>query len=213
MSKIYRRMSEAEAAGYLSIPMNTLIVYHARPDGDTVGCAIALSIALNSLGSRAYFAGVDEVPERLRFLCPESFVSAKYENLPSDFKPERIITVDAAAPELVGEIYDEEDIIDKNFCALGGNKYVINTRMLVKEVYDRMGIGDAPKAIAGKPLLSVMLEKLGRLPVEDEAFFYEGMKITPKSFDGGKPTEVIVRLVDEDESAALKEEDSGEVRA
>ena len=124
-----------------------------------------------------------------------------------------LVTIEDILEELVGEIYDEEDIIDKNFCALGGNKYVINTRMLVKEVYDRMGIGDAPKAIAGKPLLSVMLEKLGRLPVEDEAFFYEGMKITPKSFDGGKPTEVIVRLVDEDESAALKEEDSGEVRA
>jgi phosphoesterase RecJ-like protein len=107
MNKIYRRRSEAEVAGYLSIPMNTLVVYHARPDGDTVGCAIALAEAMKALGSRAYFTGVDEVPERLRFLCPDDFVSAKYENLPSDFTPERIITVDAAAPELVGDIYDE----------------------------------------------------------------------------------------------------------
>ena len=107
MNKTYRRRSEAEVAGYLSIPMNTLVVYHARPDGDTVGCAIALAEAMRALGSRAYFTGVDEVPERLRFLCPADFVSAKYENLPSDFVPERIITVDAAAPELVGEIYGE----------------------------------------------------------------------------------------------------------
>lgn len=71
--------------------------------------------------------------------------------------------------------------------------------MLIENVYDRMGIGKAPKKIAQKPLLSVMLEKLGRLPVEDETLFYEGMKITPKSFSGGKPLEVVIQLTDDEE--------------
>ena len=87
MNKTYRRRSEAEVAGYLSIPMNTLVVYHARPDGDTVGCAIALAEAMKAFGSRAYFTGVDEVPERLRFLCPDDFVSAKYEISPRILHP------------------------------------------------------------------------------------------------------------------------------
>jgi CBS domain containing-hemolysin-like protein len=117
-----------------------------------------------------------------------------------------LVTIEDILEELVGEIYDEEDIIDKNFCALGGNKYVINTRMLIEDVYERMGIGKAPKQIAHKPLLSVMLERLGRLPSEDEVFFYEGMKITPKSFEGGKPSEVVVQLIDGDEAAAQPEE-------
>ena len=123
-----------------------------------------------------------------------------------------LVTIEDILEELVGEIYDEEDIIDKNFCTLGGNKYVVNTRMLIKDVYERMGVGDAPKNIAHKPLLSVMLEKLGRLPVEDEEFCYEGMKITPKTFDGGKPTEVTVQLIDEDESSNLADEKAEEVR-
>ncbi len=117
-----------------------------------------------------------------------------------------LVTIEDILEELVGEIYDEEDIIDKNFCALGGNKYVVNTRMLIEDVYERMGIGSAPKHIANKPLLSVMLEKLGRLPNEDELFFYEGMKITPKSVVGGKPSEVVVQLVDGDEVIASTEE-------
>ena len=117
-----------------------------------------------------------------------------------------LVTIEDILEELVGEIYDEEDIIDKNFCALGGNKYVVNTRMLIEDVYERMGIGSAPKHIANKPLLSVMLEKLGRLPNEDEVFFYEGMKITPKSVVGGKPSEVVVQLVDGDEALASSEE-------
>ena len=117
-----------------------------------------------------------------------------------------LVTIEDILEELVGEIYDEEDIIDKNFCALGGNKYVVNTRMLIRDVYDRMGIGSAPKQIAHKPLLSAMLEKLGRLPGEDESLFFEGMKITPKSIEGGKPSEVVVQLLDEDEPVNSHEE-------
>ena len=116
-----------------------------------------------------------------------------------------LVTIEDILEELVGEIYDEEDIVDKNFCALGGNKYVINTRMLVRDVYERIGIGEAPKNMANKPLLSVMLEKLGRLPSEDESFFYEGMKITPKSITDGKPLEVVLQILDEETDDAASE--------
>ena len=112
-----------------------------------------------------------------------------------------LVTIEDILEELVGEIYDEEDIVDKNFCALGGNKYVVNTRMLVGDVYERMGIGKAPKYIAHKPLLSFMLEKIGHIPGEDEEFIYEGMKITPRTVTAGKPLEVLVQLVDEEEKA------------
>ena len=121
-----------------------------------------------------------------------------------------LVTIEDILEELVGEIYDEEDIIDKNFCTLGGNKYVINTRMLVRDAYERMGIGVAPKHIAGKPLLSIMLEKLGRLPKEDEEFLYEGMLISPKTVVDGKPTEVLVHILDDDELAEYKAAQSGE---
>ena len=121
-----------------------------------------------------------------------------------------LVTIEDILEELVGEIDDEEDIVDKNFCTLGGNKYVINTRMLVRDAYERMGIGTAPKHIAGKPLLSIMLEKLGRLPREDEEFLYEGMVISPKTVVDGKPTEVLVHILDEDELAEYTSEKSGE---
>jgi CBS domain containing-hemolysin-like protein len=121
-----------------------------------------------------------------------------------------LVTIEDILEELVGEIYDEEDIVDKNFCALGGNKYVVNTRMLVRDAYERMGIGVAPKHIAAKPLLSIMLEKLGRLPREDEEFLYEGMLIAPRNVEGGKPTEVLVHILDEEELAEYVSAHSGE---
>ena len=105
--KSYRKISIFEAADRLSRPKNTLVVYHARPDGDTIGSALALCEAMRYFGSVAYVTGVDEIPERLRFLCPEGFGSALYENLPQEFSPERVVTVDAAAPSLIGDIYDK----------------------------------------------------------------------------------------------------------
>ncbi len=106
MNNSYRRLGVSEVAGNLIRPMQTAVVYHARPDGDTVGCALALVSALEYFGSRAYAVGADEIPERLRFLCGKNARSGLYENLPEDFTPERIITVDAAAPELLGSLWE-----------------------------------------------------------------------------------------------------------
>ena len=72
-----------------------------------------------------------------------------------------LVTLEDILEELVGEIFDEEDIVDTNFQALGGNRYMVNTHMVVGEIYDRMGLGKAARGISNKPLLSLVLETLG----------------------------------------------------
>ena len=123
-----------------------------------------------------------------------------------------LVSIEDILEELVGEIFDEEDIVDKNFQTLGGNKYMVNTHMLVSTVYERMGIGRAPRNIASKPLLSFLLETLGHLPEEDESFVYnDNMEFTAKTLVDGRITEVLIHILDEDdiaerESARLSEE-------
>ena len=121
-----------------------------------------------------------------------------------------LVSIEDILEELVGEIFDEEDVVDKNFQTLGGNKYIVNTHMLVSTVYERMGIGLPPRKIATKPLLSFMLETLGHLPTEDETFVYENMAFTAKTLVEGRVAEVLIHILDEDDLAALKSEHSGE---
>ena len=121
-----------------------------------------------------------------------------------------LATIEDILEELVGEIFDEEDVVDQNFQALGGNKYMINTHMLVGTAYERMGIGQAPKKIAAKPLLSLILEALGHIPAEDESFIYSDMEITAKTIVDGRLTEVIVHILDEDDLAEINAANSDE---
>ena len=125
-----------------------------------------------------------------------------------------LVTIEDILEELVGEIFDEEDIVDTNFLALGGNKYVVNTHMVMGEIYERMGLDKAARGIVTKPLLSLVLETLGRIPAEDdEPFLYENLEITPKTVENGRLTEVVIHILDEDEMAAKAEELREEVGA
>ena len=121
-----------------------------------------------------------------------------------------LVTIEDILEELVGEIFDEEDVVDQNFQTLGGNKYLVNTHMLVSNAYERMGLGFAPRAIASKPLLSFILETLGHIPDEDETFLYENIEITAKTMVNGRVEEVILHILDEEDLAALRAEASDE---
>ena len=129
--------------------------------------------------------------------------------LGDDKKVVGLVTIEDILEELVGEIFDEEDVVDKNFQALGGNRYMINTHMLVSVAYERMGIGRAPRNLASKPLLSFMLETLGHLPEEDESFIFNNMEFVAKTVDGGRVTEVLVHIFDEEDIAAMNAADQG----
>lgn len=113
-----------------------------------------------------------------------------------------LVTIEDILEELVGEIFDEEDVVDQNFQALGGNKYLINTHMLMGEAYERMGLDRPSRTITSKPILSFMLEMLGHLPKEDECFLYGDLEFTSKTVENGRVTEVLVHILDEDDLAA-----------
>ena len=85
---------------------SVLILFHVNPDGDAVGSSFALKHALTALGKNAWCVCASEVPERLWFAMKDSQESVSVEDIPKDFCPELIVSVDTASPSQLGALYD-----------------------------------------------------------------------------------------------------------
>lgn len=111
-----------------------------------------------------------------------------------------LVTIEDFLEELVGEIWDEDDVIDNNFVKLGGNKFLVNTRLTVSEVFERMNC-DYPSDthISKRPVLSWIIETFGRIPDEDESFIYKNLEITAKTVENNRVSEVEIRIIPEQE--------------
>lgn len=74
---------------------NILILTHKNPDGDTLGCGVALCRVLQGLGKNARVENSDIIPKRYSYLFEDLQVM--------DFEPEFIVAVDVADTKLLGE--------------------------------------------------------------------------------------------------------------
>lgn len=83
-----------EAAACLMAMDQILLLTHRRPDGDTVGSAGALCLALRSLGKTAFLA---ENPD----LTPKYGKYVRHFTAPDDFRPQAVVTVDIATASLL----------------------------------------------------------------------------------------------------------------
>lgn len=104
MSDFYP-LTLSELARAIRCDVDSLVIFHRHPDGDAVGSGFALRLLLEAMGCRTLCACEDEIPERLRFLVGDKQESILPENLPADFKPQQIVTVDTASPAQMGRLY------------------------------------------------------------------------------------------------------------
>ena len=89
-------MNYKEIAAVLEQQDQILILTHRRPDGDTVGCAAGLCIALRALGKTAW---VLENTDATSLFTPylDGLIA------PADFVPEYVVSVDIAGRSLFPE--------------------------------------------------------------------------------------------------------------
>jgi len=102
---MYQRLTLTETAARIRGSEPTLILFHRHPDGDAIGAGFGLKLILEAMGCTACCVCEDEIPERLRFLTEGMQDSILKENLPADFRPTQIISVDTASPAQVGVLY------------------------------------------------------------------------------------------------------------
>lgn len=89
-------MTEQECAGWLQERNGFLILTHVRPDGDTLGCAAALALALRELGKTAWVLTNPGITETYA-----DYMTGVW--APKDFVPEHVVAVDIATENLLDD--------------------------------------------------------------------------------------------------------------
>ena len=102
----FPRIGRDGAIARIKRGVDSLVVCHVHPDADALGSALALCLLLRAMDCRALCVCQNEIPERLQFLVGDLQESILAENLPPDFTPVQIITVDTASPAQMGTLYD-----------------------------------------------------------------------------------------------------------
>ncbi|MBQ0083529.1 MAG: bifunctional oligoribonuclease/PAP phosphatase NrnA [Clostridiales bacterium] len=105
-----------EVCRYLKKHNDYIILTHVSPDGDTLGSAYALALALVSMGKRAFVVCSDEIPAKYDYFIKQA-------NLKS-FDYKTIVAVDVADAKLLGSLY--EDYSEKIELAI--DHHISNTR-------------------------------------------------------------------------------------
>ena len=114
-----------------------------------------------------------------------------------------LVTIEDFLEELVGEIWDEDDVVDNDFVKLGGNRTQVNTHLKMGEIYRRLGVNLRRSFDYDRPLLSIVIEHFGRIPAEEEFFIYRNMEITVDTVENNLIKNVVIRLLSPAEIAEL----------
>ena len=94
-----KKLTRAEAAGFLLSHDNFCILTHRRPDGDTIGSAAALCLGLRQLGKKAWVLENSEVTDRFAFL-----LEGLTREAPAD--TDTIVSVDVASPGMLPKAFE-----------------------------------------------------------------------------------------------------------
>ena len=107
-----------------------------------------------------------------------------------------IVTIEDFIEEIVGEIFDEQDVVDDDFMKLGGNYFRVGAKISLGEMFGRIGYA-LPRGVSPyKPVSTWILEKLGRLPEEGDLFVFKDLTVEIEETEQNRVLFATVKLAD-----------------
>ena len=117
-----------------------------------------------------------------------------------------IVTVEDILEELVGEIWDEDDIVEEAIMSLGNNVYLVDAEETVGDLFDEIDFEDPDEDERYTNLLvsDWVYEHFPEIPKVGDCFEYNGIKVTVSLMDHNRI--VRVRVVAPDKAEGGDEE-------
>ena len=118
-----------------------------------------------------------------------------------------IVTVEDILEELVGEIWDEDDIVEEAFMSLGNNVYLVDAEETVGDLFDEMDYEDPEEDERFTNLLvsDWVYEHFPEIPRVGDCFEYNGLKVTVSLMDHNRIVRVRVVAPDKTEEGGEEE--------
>ena len=103
-----------------------------------------------------------------------------------------LITIEDILEELVGEIWDEDDIVEESIVALGNNEYTVDADEHVSDTFEEIGFEDPEdnEELVDTVLGAWAYERFGSIPHQGDSFLYHNLQVTAEEMDHNR----IVRL-------------------
>ena len=118
-----------------------------------------------------------------------------------------IVTVEDILEELVGEIWDEDDVVEESFVALGDGVYMVGADESVSDVFEQLGFEDPE---ADEELVNTLMgewayEQFSAIPKVGDSFRYHQVHVTVASMTHNRILKLKVTLLPEAEEGGLAE--------
>jgi len=91
-----------------------------------------------------------------------------------------LLTMEDVLEQLVGDIWDESDVIEDEFIPLGNNRYDVDADMRLEDFFDELDIDDRDLDEDNTTLGGWTVAEIGRYPRVGDSFDYQNLTITVK---------------------------------